>query len=160
MKHNPAEQIIRDRLEPGHISIEGFLGHDDRTISDIVAADTGEVEAAGLTTEALGAFLEHLHVTGDGGWESRVPMYDGKISVRSDETLGQIPCPFACGAHTHKSVITVKDADGENLLIFTPLDAHLIEAHGFFEGKGSPYRIEPAELIALYRLCIGEPEEE
>jgi len=153
MKHNPAEQIIRDRLEPGHISIEGFLGTDERTIADIIAADTGEVEAAGLTVRQLGDFLEKLHVTADGGWESRVPMFDGKISVRADETLGQIPCPFACGAHCHKAFITVKDADGEDLLKFTPLDAHLISAHGFFEGKGSPYRIEPAELIELFRSC-------
>jgi hypothetical protein len=156
MKHNPADQLIRDRLEPGALSIKGFLGTDDRPIADIIAADTGEVEAAGLTVEVLGDFLEHLHVTADGAWESRIPMFDGKISVRSDETLGQIPCPFACGASCHKAIIIVKDANGEDLMHFTPLDAHLIREHGFFEGKGSPYRIPPASLISLYRLCNGE----
>jgi hypothetical protein len=154
MKQNPAEQTIRDRLEPGALSIEGFLGHDNRPLADIIAADTGEVEAAGLTVEALGAFLERLHVSADEGWEGRVPLFDGKISVRSDETLGQIPCPFACGAHCHKAVIGVKDAGGNDLLHFTPLDAHLIRTHGFFQGKGSAYRIEPADLIKLYRLCV------
>ena len=158
MKHNPAEQLTRDRLEPGALSIEGFLGTDERTLADIIAADTGEVEAAGLTAKILGDFLEKIHVRGDEGWESRVPMYDGKISVRSEETLGQIPCPFACGASCHKAIVTVKDADGENLLIFTPLDAHLIAEHGFFEGKGSPYRIEPKALIELYRRCTGEAD--
>lgn len=153
MKHNPAERVIRDRLEPGALSIQGFLGSDDRSLADIIAADTGEVEAAGLTVEQLGSFLERLHLTADGGWEGRVPMYDGKISVRADETLGQIPCPFNCGAQCHKAVIGVKDATGNDLLHFTPLDAHLIGAHGFFEGKGAAYRIEPKELIALYRLC-------
>ena len=87
MKENPADQPIRDRLEPGHISVKGFLGTDDRPLADIIAADTGAVEAEGLSVKQLGDFLEKLHVTGDGGWESRVPMYDGKISVRSDETL-------------------------------------------------------------------------
>ena len=153
MKHNPADQPIRDRLEAGALSIEGFLGTDDRPLADIIAADTGTVEAEGLTVEVLGDFLEKLHVTADGGWESRVPMYDGKISVRSDETLGQTPCPFACGGQCHKAIITVKDADGEDLLKFTPLDAHLISAHGFFEGLGSAYRIDPKELIELYCLC-------
>jgi len=156
MKENPAEQIIRDRLEPGQLSVEGFLGNDKRPIADIIAADTGVVEAAELTVKQLGEFLEKLHVTADGGWEGRVPMYDGKISVRSDETLGQIPCPFACGTSCHKAVITVKNADGENLLIFTPLAAHLISTHGFFEGKGSPCRIEPKELIKLFHHCTGE----
>ncbi|MBI9021099.1 MAG: hypothetical protein JEZ10_07585 [Verrucomicrobia bacterium] len=153
MKENPAEQPIRDRLEPGALSVDGFLGTDKRPIADIIAADTGTVEAEGFTVEQLGDFLEKLHVTADEGWESRVPMYDGKISVRSDETLGQIPCPFACGAHCHKAEIAVKDPDGNDLLRFTPLDAHLIAAHGFFEGKGAHYRIEPKTLIALYRLC-------
>jgi hypothetical protein len=53
-------------------------------------------------------------------------------------------------------VIVVKDPDGNDLLTYTPLDAHLIAAHGFFEGKGSPYRIEPADLIALYRRITEE----
>ena len=156
MKENPADQTTRDRLEPGQLSIDGFLGSDKRPIADIIAADTGIVEAEDLTVEQLGNFLENLHQTADAGWEGRVPMFDGKISVRSDETLGQIPCPFACGAHCHKAEIAVKDADGNDLLLFTPLDAHLITAHGFFEGKGAHYRIDPKELIALYRLCEGE----
>lgn len=156
MKENPADQAIRDRLQPGQLSVEGFLGDDKRPLADIIAADKAIVEAAGLTVEQLGNFLENLHQTADAGWEGRVPMFDGQISVRSDETLGQIPCPFACGAQCHKAEIAVKDADGNDLLRFTPLDAHLIAAHGFFEGKGAHYRIEPQALIVLYRLCSGE----
>jgi hypothetical protein len=156
MKENPAMQSIRDRLQPGSISVEGFLGHDDRPIADIIAADIGEVEAAGLTVEQLGAFLETLHETADAGWEGRVPACNGKVTVRSDETLGQIPCPFGCGAHCHKAVVGIKDIEGNDLLNFTPLDAHLIRVHGFFEGRGSPYRIEPKDLIELYRYCEGE----
>ena len=38
MKKNPAEKIIRERLEPGALSIDGFLGHDERPIADIIAA--------------------------------------------------------------------------------------------------------------------------
>lgn len=155
MKQKPAEQTIRDRLEPGALSIEGFLGHDERPLADIVAADTSEVEAAGLTVEELGSFLESLHAAADSGWEGRVPLFEGRITVRSDETMGQIPCPFACGDHCHKAEIAVKDAQGNNLLRFTPLDAHLIRNHGFFQGKGSAYRIAPAELIVLYRLCLA-----
>jgi hypothetical protein len=156
MKENPADKATRDRLEPGQISVEGFLGKDKRPLADIIAADTGEVEAAGFTVEQLGGFLEKLHQTADAGWEGRVTACDGKITVRSDETLGQIPCPFACGANCHKAIVGVKDADGNDLLDFTPLAAHLIAKHGFFEGKGSPCRIEPKKLIELYRFCNEE----
>jgi hypothetical protein len=155
MKQNPAEQSILDRLQPGSLSVEGFLGTDERPLAEIISTDKGEVESAGLTTEELGSFLERLHIVADGGWEGRIPMFDGKISIRSDETLGQIPCPFACGAHCHKSILSIKDADGNDLLRFTPLAAHLIRKHGFFEGKGATCRIEPKTLIDLYRRCNG-----
>ena len=36
-----------------------------------------------------------------------------------------------------------------------PLDVHLISTHGFFEGHGAHYRVEPKKLIELYRLCGG-----
>jgi hypothetical protein len=156
MKENPISQNIRTRLEPGHISVDGFLGDDKRPIADIIAADTGTVEAAGLTARQLGDFLESLHRTGDAGMEGRVPAFGGNVTVRSDETLGQIPCPFACGASCHKAEVAVKDPDGNDLLRFTPLAAHLISEHGFFEGKGSPHRIDPQRLIELYRYCTGE----
>ncbi|MBC8207422.1 MAG: hypothetical protein ISR85_03825 [Kiritimatiellales bacterium] len=155
MKENPADKLIRDRLEPGHISVEGFLGTDKRPIADIIAADTGAVEAEGLTVELLGDFLENLHQIADAGWEGRVPAYEGNVTVRADETLGQIPCPFACGSSCHKAEVVVKDPDGNDLLRFSPLDAHLISEHGFFEGNGSPHRIEPKQLIELYRHCVG-----
>lgn len=156
MKENPADQNTRDRLQPGHLSLDGFLGNDKRPIADIIAADTGEVEAAGYTVKQLGDFLERLHQTADAGFEGRVPAFDGKVTVRSDETLGQIPCPFACGASCHKAEVAVKDPDGNDLLRFTPLDAHLIAEHGFFDGKGSPHRIEPQKLMEIYRRCTGE----
>ena len=155
MKQKPAEQPVRDRLEPGALSIEGFLGHDERPLADIIAADAGEVEAEGLTVEELGSFLENLHAAADSGWEGRVPLFEGRIAVRSEETMGQIPCPFACSAHCHKAVIEVTNDKEEVIFRFTPLDAHLIREHGFFEGKGSTYRTAPAELIALYRLCLA-----
>ncbi|MFC1467258.1 hypothetical protein ACFLQY_00995 [Verrucomicrobiota bacterium] len=153
MKKNPAEKLIRERLEPGALSVDGFLGHDDRPISDIIAADVGEIEAAGLTVEEVGGFLEEIHREADRSWEGAVSMFDGKITARSIEVMGVIPCPFECSAHCHKALIEVHA--GERCIQFTPLDAHMIRDHGFFEGKGSEYRIPPKDLIWLYRLCKG-----
>lgn len=154
MKANPADKMIRDRLEPGALSLDGFLGSDTRSIQDIIAADSGVVVAAELTTEQLGAFLEEMHVMADQGWEGNVAMYDGRIQVRGVEHMGSIPCPFACGESCHKAMIEVSK-DGVCILRFTPLDAHMIAKHGFFEGKGSEYRIEPEGLIDLYRYCTA-----
>jgi hypothetical protein len=151
MKKNPVEKLIRERLQPGALSSEGFLGHDDRAIADIIAADVAEIEAAGLTVELVGDFLELIHQETDRNWEGEVPMFGGKITAHSIEVMGQISCPFECPVHCHKAVVEVH-ADGR-CIKFTPLDAHMIRAHGFFEGKGSAYRIEPSDLIWLYNLC-------
>ena len=38
-------------------------------------------------------------------------------------------------------------------LSFTPLQAHLLREHGFLQGRGSEFRLEPRDLAALYRVC-------
>ena len=37
-------------------------------------------------------------------------------------------------------------------MMWTDLGIHLIQKHGFFQGKGSPYRLEPLELAAFLGL--------
>lgn len=158
MKPNPSEPPSRHRLESHMLSLDGFLGDDARPLAEIIAVDRSEVMAAGLEVEALGRFLEELHRAADAGWEGRVAVFGGAITVRADEALGQIPCPFHCATHCHKAVIRVKDRAGNDLLEFTPLDAHLIQKHSFFQGRGSHYRIEPRALIELYKRCIQQGE--
>ncbi len=154
MKENPENKLIRERLQPGVVSIAGFLGNDKRPIQEIIAEDVAKVAVAGLTTQELGQFLEEIHHAADEGWESYVSLYDGKIKVKSLEVNGKICCPFGCGSCSHKAIIEVKMGDA--VILFTPLDAHMINAHGFFEGKGSEYRLEPSEILKLYFYCKNE----
>lgn len=151
MQENPEDKILRERLLPGQLSPKGFLGTDERPVEEIIAADQAEVEAAGLTTRQLGEFLEEIHKAADQGWESTVSLYEGKITAHSLEVNGKIPCPFGCGAKCHKAVIEVNFCGKK--LQFTPLDAHMIQEHGFFEGKGSDYRLDPKDIIELYNCA-------
>jgi hypothetical protein len=50
---------------------------------------------------------------------------------------------------------TIEDSRNGTRLSGPMLIVHLIRAHHFFEGRGVPYRVEPAELVALLRL--GRP---
>jgi hypothetical protein len=149
MQETPEDKMIRERLMPGQISPKGFLGTDERPVEEIIAADTAEVEAAGLTTVQLGELLEEIHQAADQGWESTVSLYDGRITARSLEVNGKIPCPFGCGAKCHKAVIEVNFCGTK--IQFTPLDAHMIQVHGFFEGKGSDYRLNPRDIIEIFK---------
>ena len=153
MKQNPAEQALRTRLSTGGLSRTGFLGSDSRPIAEIQATDAALLADAGLSQQEVGDFLETLHQTADEGWECRVPVLGGALSVQCTETLGQIPCPFGCNHLSHKGSVTVFDSAGKLQLTFSPLDAHLIRSHGFFQGLESPNRINPAEIIRLYKHC-------
>lgn len=148
MKRNPAEQAIRDRMQAGALSRDGFLGADTRNLDDIIAADLAVVEEAGLTTDQLADLLDALHAAADEELERPVALAAGRVTAQLTEVMGRIPCPFACGHRSHKAVIEVRF--GNKLLMVTPLNAHLIRAHGFFQGKGASFRLEPADLVALY----------
>jgi hypothetical protein len=45
-------------------------------------------------------------------------------------------------------VTTVELLDTSSTIRWSDLNIHLIAEHGFFEGKGSSFRIEPARLVA------------
>ncbi len=153
MKRNPANANVRALMERGRLGRDGFLGDDTRTIEDIVAADDATLVAAGVTRAELADLLDELHVAADEALETPRDLYDGKVQVQVTEVMGRISCPFGCGKRAHKAAIQVKA--GSLAFVFTPLHAHLIREHGFFQGKGSWFRLEPAELISLYRLCRG-----
>jgi hypothetical protein len=35
---------------------------------------------------------------------------------------------------------------------FTDLHIHLIGVHGFYEGRGTPFRLEPGDLVAILEV--------
>lgn len=153
MKQNPSEAAIRERMQPGVLSRDGFLGKDNRTIGEIVNEDIAVVLRAGLTLEDLADLLDDIHRALEGTQGMRRALYGGTIEAREDEAMGGIVCPFGCGHRSHKAIITISMPGRE--LVVTALHGHMIREHGFFEGKGAVFRLEPHDLIDLYRLCRG-----
>ena len=153
MKQNPALATVLQRLAPGRLSRSGFLGQDDRPIEEIVAADLAELDAAGVSGTQIADLLDELHRSADEGLEAPCDVFGGRATVQIIETMGRLSCPFACGFRTHKGVVHVKAGTVD--VIFTPLQAHLIREHGFFQGRGGDFRLEPRDLVALYVACKG-----
>ena len=151
MKTNPMEQDVRQRMEPGILSRDGFLGSDTRPLHDIVADDAALLVSAEVSTAEAGNLLQKLFVAAEAAQETEVILGNGKVRVRLREGMGQIPCPFACATLARKGELEISFAGSK--LILTPLSIHLIQQHGFFQGRGSTYRVEPAVVAALVRLC-------
>jgi hypothetical protein len=145
MKLTPQQRRIAERMAPGALCREGFLGGDARPLADILSADRAAVEAMGLTHADLAgrlAAILHRAMAAPGRAVSAAP----DVAARYREAMGRIPCPWGgCGVFP-KGEVELTRAGGRRMLRFTPLSVHLIAAHGFYQGRGSPYRLEPAEL--------------
>jgi len=148
MKQTPQEKKIQKNMQPGVITLSGFLGNDNRHYHDIIDEDRRTLEKLSITPEEIADRLQYFT---DLAWDS----YDGSIiiddvyQVEYKSYRGRIPCPFPHAGMYPKGTITLKNLNCGKEICWTPLNIHLIREHCFFEGKGSPHRIEPSEVIQI-----------
>lgn len=147
MKENPKDTQLRKDMVEGRLVKDGFLGEDDRSLLDIVAADLAVLEARGVTQQQLGQAMRALMEKGLTGMGMEVDA--GKWLVKTEEYMGRMGCPFKDGHRAAKRNTTLTDKASGQTITFSDLNIHLIEKHGFFQGEGSPYRLEPEVLAEL-----------
>ncbi|MBN2009946.1 hypothetical protein JW960_11440 [candidate division KSB1 bacterium] len=150
MKQTPDEKQILVNFQPGHITQAGFLGTDTRHLHEIIHADAVILARLNISTEQIADKLQILLDTAKAAMESSVTIDD--FNVRSTWTKGVLPCPFADpGVHDKVQVTVIRESTGESI-VFSQLNIHLIKAHGFFQGVGSNYRLEPEHLVSFLKL--------
>ncbi len=140
-------------LQPGNISREGFLGNDSRSLAEIVAADQAEVARLGLSHQQIAQRMKEFRDAGEkglGDWVAMPPHWE----VRTDAVRGQLPCPFEDSGLYPKTMITVRNIRNGREIVYSDLLIHLIEQHGFYEGRGSVFRLEPQRIAET--LIISE----
>ncbi len=147
MKESPDERQERERLAPSRFSALGFLGDDRRGLDEIVADDRRALEALGLSAADIAARLRAADEAARAAFGAPVALASG-IEACHSEAMGRIPSPFRGDGVFPKGETCVTWADGRRLRI-TALGIALIERHGFFQGVGSPFRIEPALAAQL-----------
>lgn len=151
MKPSPHEQRVTERMQPGVYCRDGFLGTDRRPLGEILDTDRSAVEAMGFTHEQLAEELQKLlgrSMEACGG-----PVRpDEHLTVVFCEAMGRIPCPFGDGVFA-KGEAELTDCRSGRTIHITPLSVHMIGAHGFYQGRGSHYRIDPAAVCRLLGLC-------
>lgn len=138
-------------MRPGVLSKDGFLGLDPRPLEDVLDADRSAVAALGLTHEEIAARLREVFDKARAGLGTPVRIGERLAAVHR-EAMGRIPCPWGgCGVFPKGEVELADAATGECLLL-TALGIHLLGAHGFYGGRGTRYRLEPAAVARLLRL--------
>ena len=148
MKIPPQEERFEELLRHSKISAGGFLGHEHRTVDEIIEADAVELKRLGVTARALGKRMRAISETAMHGLEMTVNV-DHNHTARMREARGSIICPWPHPGSYAKRVTSVRRTDSGEEVVWSELNIHMIEAHGFFEGKGAPFRIEPAKLVSV-----------
>jgi hypothetical protein len=149
MKENPAMKKVAENMKPGVISLHGFMGNDKRNIELIIDHDAAELERFGVSTEEIADKLEEIKTRALEGLGEYIDISGGYLA-KADSVRGKLPCPFTHPGLYRKTLITLKDKNSGDELLFTELGIHLIREHGFFQGKGSPFRLEPSVLAELF----------
>jgi hypothetical protein len=134
----------------------GFLGRDEQLLNVLAADNAYVVDELGLTHQEL---AHHLHAMGAvARWQRSynlrdVPFtYRGlRLTVSIIEFKGPQPSPFEDGTLAYSDITVTNLRTGQKLWYGLLLPA-MIERYGFYEGKGTKYRVEPKEVIEMFGL--------
>lgn len=145
MKATPQELKIMARMKPGVITLNGFLGDDRRNLSDIIHEDAILLDRIGKTAQDVASRMDYFTKQ---SWEAvgEEVVIDGIYVVSTDVVRGKLPCPFGHPGVFRKAITTLHNKENGISVRWTSLSIHLIQTHGFFEGQGSPFRLDPLEL--------------
>ena len=148
----PEEAEMYALLGPSPISAQGFLGEDARDWEDILADDQRTLEGLGVPRDRLVLALRDVFDRAMQSGGDPVEVGPGVVA-ECLECRGRVPSPFQGEGTFPKHQVRVSREDGSEALVITPLALHLIARHGFFQGIGSPFRIDPARAVSLLRLA-------
>jgi hypothetical protein len=148
MKESPQDRKLQELLKSSRLVAGGFMGHDTRNVSEVIDADAVELSRLGFTKEQVAERMRQITkvaISGLGTWVPVGEDLEGKV----DEAKGWLICPWPHKGHVAKRITVVKVIETAESISWSELNTHLISEHGFFEGKGSNFRIEPKELIRI-----------
>ena len=137
-------------------SSDGFL-RGDESFEEVVLGDFATLKKLNLTYEQVADKLESM-IMGHGQEFFR----QGSFKIVTEFTCGEQNCPWGDDYTDKASVMWLLPDDGKpfypgemrdckNPIQVSGLIPHLIRDHYFFEGKGSPYRVDPERILSLFR---------
>jgi hypothetical protein len=147
MKQTVEMDKIQHNMRPGCITLKGLLGEDRRNLVDILIDDDGRGQAAGH--EPRGDRLAHAGAARRRGTGSGREHHGGRpLRGARGQRTGQAALPVR-GWVVQKTFVQVRNIEQDRTITYTDLHIHMIREHGFYEGKGSAFRLPPHDLVAI-----------
>lgn len=146
MKRSPQTERLEEVLRSSKLVAGGFMGDDSRSVTEVIDADMAALARLGFTIEQVTSRMQEITnkaISRLGNWVR----IDKQRQAKVDEAKGWLICPWPHTGRFAKRVTTVRLIKSAKSIRWSDLNIHLIAEHGFFEGKGSAFRINPKELI-------------
>jgi hypothetical protein len=140
-------------MKPGKSSHAGFLGSAE-TLLDVLAHDNETVVANGVTHAQLASPLESIMELAPNG-AAEVELGGTKYKVIVDSFRGMQASPFNDGQLTNVDVHVTNLSNGKSLS-YSGLIPHFIKQYGFYEGKGTSYRLPPEKILEVFPWVKNE----
>ncbi|MBC8469375.1 MAG: hypothetical protein H8D56_07875 [Planctomycetes bacterium] len=146
MKESPQTRKLEQILRSSKLVAGGFMGDDSRSFNEVIYADASQVSKLGYTMEEIAARMQEITDTAKTGLGNWIKV-DDKLQAVADEAKGSLICPWPHSGRYVKRITTVQRYNSGETIRWSELNIHLIAEHGFFEGRGAAFRIEPVKLI-------------
>lgn len=149
MKQSPRDKKLEEVLRSTKLVAGGFMGNDSRHPIEIIEHDVIELERMDVTARQLAERMRELTEWAKprlGNWIDHATL---KLRIKSEDYKGSLVCPWPHPGTFDKRITTVEDLETGQQVSWTDLNIHMIAEHGFFEGRGAFFRIEPAEIVSI-----------
>ena len=140
-------------MRPKKLSGSGFMGLDEKLLDILVADNRYVVDELGLSHQELARHLHALAAIAE--WQNRHDktgeefVYHGKrFKVLVEHSKWSVRSPFADGTKSGSNA-TVTNIETSKRTRYGLLVPYMMERYGFYEGKGTPYRLEPRTVIEV-----------
>jgi hypothetical protein len=134
-------------------SEKGFLGPDESLLAVLAADNKFVVDDAGLTHQELARHLRvlaaiDLRLRSQGQAGSEFVYHGRRFKVEMLFARGYQHCPFRDGTKSNTDV-TLHNLSNGKKLEYSLLVPDMIERYGFYEGQGTPYRVDPRKILEV-----------
>ncbi|HEV3003509.1 MAG TPA: hypothetical protein VGX78_03570 [Pirellulales bacterium] len=141
---------LEQDMRPGAASNAGFLGSDESLLGVLAADNRYVVAELGLTHQELAKHLLVMAMIGAEHLPKGEFLYHGRrFKAEGRMYMGVQESPFDDGTATGADFWVENLSNGKTLK-FSGLIADMVERYGFYEGKGTPYRVDPREIIEVF----------
>ncbi|MHC4927254.1 MAG: hypothetical protein ACYTER_07980 [Planctomycetota bacterium] len=149
MKQSPRDKKLEEVLRSSKLVAGGFMGTDSRHPIEVIEQDVVALENLGVTAAEVAERMRELTELAKPRLGNWIDSAFEHLRVKSEDFKGMLVCPWPHAGRFDKRITTVERLDTGQKLSWTDLNIHMIEQHGFFEGRGAFFRIEPAEIVQI-----------